>query len=101
MTSRSFLDRVLTEHPEIEAVQIQFNYADFEDPDVQSHAVYDVCRRHGKPVIVMEPVKGGRLAQLPRGGRRRAGKAARRQRRELCGALCGFVRGRGDGAEAA
>lgn len=60
-----FLDRVLTEHPEIEAVQIQFNYADFEDPDVQSHAVYDVCRRHSKPVIIMEPVKGGRLAQLP------------------------------------
>lgn len=46
-------------------VQIQFNYADMEDPKVQSRAVYDVCRRHGKPVIVMEPVKGGALANLP------------------------------------
>lgn len=60
-----FLRRVLTEHPEIEVVQIQFNYADFEDPGVQSRAVYEVCREFGKPVIVMEPVKGGRLADLP------------------------------------
>src|SRR5699024_4209728 len=57
--------RVLTEHPEMEVVQIQFNYADYEDPGVQSHGVYEVCRRFGKPVIVMEPVKGGRLATLP------------------------------------
>ena len=60
-----FLTRVLTEHPEMELVQIQFNYADYEDPGVQSHGVYEVCRRFGKPVIVMEPVKGGRLATLP------------------------------------
>ena len=59
------LRRVLTEHPEIEVVQIQFNYADYEDPGVQSRAVYEVCREFGKPVIVMEPVKGGRLADLP------------------------------------
>lgn len=59
------LDRVLTEHPEIEAVQIQFNYADYDDPTIQSGAVCDVCRRHGKPVIVMEPCKGGGLTDLP------------------------------------
>lgn len=60
-----FLRRVLTEHPEVEVVQIQFNYADYEDMEVQSRAVYEVCREFGKPVIVMEPVKGGRLANLP------------------------------------
>ena len=60
-----FLRRLLTEHPEIEVVQIQFNYADFEDPGVQSRAVYEVCREFGKPVIVMEPVKGGTLATVP------------------------------------
>ena len=59
------LEQILSEHPEIEVVQIQFNYADLEDPKVQSLAVYEVCRRHGKPVIVMEPVKGGALANLP------------------------------------
>ncbi len=60
------LDRILTLYPEIEVVQIQFNYADFEDPVVQSRLCYEVCRRHGKPVIVMEPVKGGTLVNLPR-----------------------------------
>lgn len=59
------LEQILSEHPEIEVVQIQFNYADLEDPKVQSLAVYEVCRRHGKPVIVMEPVKGGTLARVP------------------------------------
>lgn len=59
------LDRILTERPEIEVVQIQFNYVDFEDPKVQSRACYEVCRKHGKPVIVMEPVKGGNLVNLP------------------------------------
>ena len=59
------LRRILTEHPEVEVVQIQFNYADYEDPGVQSRAVYEVCREFNKPVIVMEPVKGGRLATLP------------------------------------
>lgn len=58
------LDRILSEHPEIEAVQIQFNYLDYESPEVQSRGVYEVCRKHGKPVIVMEPVKGGSLAML-------------------------------------
>ena len=59
------LDQILTEYPEIEAVQIQFNYVDFEDPVVQSRRVYETAARHGKPVIVMEPVKGGKLVELP------------------------------------
>lgn len=61
----ALLERVLDEHPEIEVVQIQFNYADYENPSIESRAVYEVCRRHQKPVIVMEPVKGGGLIQLP------------------------------------
>ncbi|MCR5663682.1 MAG: aldo/keto reductase [Oscillospiraceae bacterium] len=60
-----FLDRILTDYPALEVVQIQFNYADYEDPAVQSRKVYEVCRKHGKPVIVMEPVKGGNLVKLP------------------------------------
>ena len=59
------LDRILTEHPEIEIVQIQFNYVDYEDASVESRKVYEVCEKHGKPVIVMEPVKGGSLVNLP------------------------------------
>ncbi len=59
------LDRILTDYPQIEAVQIQFNYLDYEDPMVQSRKVYETAARHGKPVIVMEPVKGGKLVQLP------------------------------------
>ena len=59
------LDRILTEQPEIEIVQLQFNYIDYEDPSVQSRKVYEVCEKHGKPVIVMEPVKGGSLAKIP------------------------------------
>ena len=56
---------ILTEHPEIEIVQIQFNYVDYEDASVESRKVYEVCEKHGKPVIVMEPVKGGSLVNLP------------------------------------
>lgn len=59
------LDQILTEHPEIELVQIQFNYNDYDNPAIQSGAVYEVCRRHNKPVIVMEPCKGGGLIDLP------------------------------------
>lgn len=59
------LDRILNEYPEIEVVQIQFNYVDYDDPAVESKKCYDVCRKHGKPVIVMEPVKGGNLVNLP------------------------------------
>lgn len=56
------LDEFLTKHPEIEYVQLQINYADWEDPNVQSRKCYETCVKHGKPVLVMEPVKGGLLA---------------------------------------
>ncbi|MCH5162237.1 MAG: aldo/keto reductase [Clostridiales bacterium] len=59
------LDRILTEYPQVEVVQIQFNYVDYDDPAVQSKKCYDVCRKHNKPIIVMEPVRGGRLVNLP------------------------------------
>ena len=59
------LDRILTEYPQIEAVQMQFNYVDYEDPSVESRKVYETAVKHGKPVIVMEPVKGGSLVNLP------------------------------------
>ena len=59
------LDLILTEQPEIEIVQIQLNYADYDDISIQSKIVYEVCEKHGKPVIVMEPVKGGKLVNLP------------------------------------
>lgn len=59
------LEQILTEYPQIEVVQLQFNYVDFEDGAVQSRKCYEVCVKHGKPVIVMEPVKGGNLATLP------------------------------------
>ncbi len=55
------LEQILTEYPQIEVVQIQFNYVDYEDPGVESRKCYEVCRKHNKPVIVMEPVKGGNL----------------------------------------
>lgn len=59
------LDNILTTYPQIEIVQIQFNYVDYDDASVQSKKVYDVCRKHNKPIIVMEPVKGGSLVNLP------------------------------------
>lgn len=59
------LDQILTEYPQIEVVQLQLNYIDWDDPAVQSRRCWEVCRKHGKPVIVMEPVKGGNLARLP------------------------------------
>ena len=59
------LEAILTEHPEMEFVQLQINYADWENPAIQSRACYEVARKHGKPVIVMEPVKGGMLATPP------------------------------------
>ncbi len=60
-----FLDTILTEQPYMEAVQLQINYLDYDDPTVQSKACYDVAVKHGKKVIVMEPVKGGALVNLP------------------------------------
>lgn len=59
------LDEILTEYPEVEVVQIQLNYVDFDDPAVQSKKCYDVCVKHNKPIIIMEPVKGGTLVNLP------------------------------------
>lgn len=59
------LDKVLTEHPEMEFVQLQINYLDWDSEGVQSRKCYEVAKKHGKPVIVMEPVKGGTLAQVP------------------------------------
>ncbi len=59
------LDKILTEHPEMEFVQLQINYLDWEDNGVQSRKCYEVARKHGKDIIVMEPVKGGTLANVP------------------------------------
>ena len=59
------LDEVLTKHPEMEFVQLQINYLDWENEWVQSRKCYEVCVKHNKPVIVMEPVRGGTLAKIP------------------------------------
>lgn len=59
------LGQILTEYPQIEVVQIQFNYLDYDDPAVESRKCYEVCRKFGKPVLVMEPIKGGSLVNLP------------------------------------
>lgn len=59
------LDELLTSHPEMEFVQLQINYADWDNPAVQSRRCYEVARKHNKPVIIMEPVKGGMLANPP------------------------------------
>ena len=59
------LDEILTKHPEMEFVQLQINYLDWESQWIQSRAVYEMAEKHGKPVIVMEPVKGGTLANVP------------------------------------
>ncbi len=59
------LDTILSEYPDIEAVQLQVNYIDYDDAAVQSKKCLEVCGKHGKPVIVMEPVKGGILVNLP------------------------------------
>ena len=63
--SAEVLDMILTEQPQIEAVQLQINYLDYDDPAVQSKKCYDVAVKHGKKVLVMEPVKGGALVNLP------------------------------------
>ena len=59
------LDRLLDAHPEMEFVQLQINWADWESPSIQSRACLEVARAHGKPVVIMEPVKGGLLANPP------------------------------------
>lgn len=59
------LEEILKAHPEMEFVQLQINYADWENPAIQSRGCYEVARKYGKPVIIMEPVKGGMLANPP------------------------------------
>ena len=59
------LDKLLFDHPEIEIVQIQYNYLDLDDPNVRSADCLEVCKKHDKPVLIMEPVKGGSLVFLP------------------------------------
>lgn len=59
------LDEVLKKHPDMEFVQLQINYADWESPSIESRKCYEVARKHNKPIIIMEPVKGGSLATLP------------------------------------
>ena len=59
------LEELLTAHPEVDFVQLQVNYLDWDDPVIQSRALLEVAANHGKPVIIMEPVRGGRLAELP------------------------------------
>lgn len=59
------LEKILKEHPEIDFVQLQINYLDWDNEVIQSRKCYEVAVRYGKPVVVMEPVKGGMLANLP------------------------------------
>ncbi len=60
-----FLEQVIREHPEFEFVQLQINYLDWKSEQIQSEKCYETAVKYGKPVIVMEPVKGGKLAQVP------------------------------------
>lgn len=59
------LDEILTAHPEVDFVQLQLNYLDWDSESIQSRKCYETAQKHGKPVVVMEPVKGGKLAQVP------------------------------------
>ncbi|NCC43789.1 MAG: 4Fe-4S dicluster domain-containing protein [Clostridia bacterium] len=60
------LEEILNKHPEMEFVQLQINYGDWEYPAIQSRKCYEVARKHGKSVVIMEPVKGGMLANPPK-----------------------------------
>ncbi len=62
----ALLDELLTVHPEVDFIQLQINYADWENPSVASRGNYEVARKHNKPVVIMEPVKGGALANPPK-----------------------------------
>jgi hypothetical protein len=59
------LDKILTDHPELDFVQLQINYIDWENPGIQSRRCHEVAGKHGKPIVVMEPCKGGNLALVP------------------------------------
>lgn len=60
------LDEILAAHPELDFVQLQINYIDWDNPGIQSGRCHEVARKHGKPIIVMEPIKGGNLALVPK-----------------------------------
>ncbi len=60
------LEEILKKHPEAEFVQLQINYADWESNSIQSRKCYETARKYGKPVVIMEPVKGGMLANPPK-----------------------------------
>lgn len=64
--SNKLLEQLLTEHPEVDFVQLQINYADWENKSIASRANYETARRHGKSIVIMEPVKGGSLANPPK-----------------------------------
>ena len=63
--SAEVLDRILTENPNVELVQLQINYIDYESEAIQSRKCYEVARKHGKPITIMEPLKGGKLINIP------------------------------------
>lgn len=63
--SAALLDEILTAHPEVDFVQLQINYLDWDNAGIQSRLCYETAVKHGKPVVVMEPVKGGTLARIP------------------------------------
>lgn len=62
----NLLDEILTTHPEVDFVQLQINYIDWNNESIQSRKCYEVAKKHNKPVIVMEPIKGGTLANVPK-----------------------------------
>ena len=61
----TLLKEILEKHPEVDYVQLQINYLDWDSPAIESRVCYELCEQYGKPVIVMEPVKGGSLARVP------------------------------------
>jgi len=65
--SADVLERILSEQPDMEYVQLQINYLDWESPSLQAQKLYETAAKHGKTIVVMEPVKGGTLASLPEG----------------------------------
>lgn len=62
------LDKLLAEHPNMDFVQVQVNYLDWDNPVVESRKCMEVAEKHGVPVVIMEPARGGRLAELPKRG---------------------------------
>ncbi len=59
------LEKILQAHPDVDVVQLQINYLDWDDPAMEAHLCYDIAAHYGKEIVVMEPVKGGTLADLP------------------------------------